>query len=188
VRATLSMFIALCALGFSWPAPADTPGDEWRRADAAILRLSPASLPGVPAEIRAGLEARGCSIPQPYDAQGQAANAIRGAFAARGEPGWAVLCSRDGRSAILVFSGPQFARVEELSDEPDRNYLQMLPGERQIGYSRRLATADSASLRHRRPRRSGALDHDGIADAFIGKASVIWYRSGGEWTRLGGAD
>ena len=32
------------------------------------------------------------------------------------------------------------------------------------------------------------LDHDGINDMFVGKASVVWYRYQGRWLQLTGAD
>jgi hypothetical protein len=32
------------------------------------------------------------------------------------------------------------------------------------------------------------IDHNGVDDAFLGKAYVVWYYQNGEWLQLTGAD
>jgi hypothetical protein len=100
------------------------------------------------------------------------------------------LCSRERRSAILVFHGGHSAQVDELASEADSQYLQQV-SDRGIGYSRLLSVAPSKVIRRHIPhgnQPSPAIDHDGIEDAFIEKGSVLWYYSGEKWIRFAGAD
>lgn len=80
-------------------------------------------------------------VPQPWGERAQNKNAISGEFTAAGQNEWAVLCSRQRRSAILVFHGGDSNEIEELTDEPDLQYLQLVSAGGKIGYSRQLATA-----------------------------------------------
>ena len=52
---------------------------DWDRADRETKRLSPASVVSLPSAIRADLERRGCTIPQPALAT-EPMNVIRGQF------------------------------------------------------------------------------------------------------------
>lgn len=163
--------------------------DDWGRAEAAIVRLSPSAFADLPPQLRTALEHRGCTIPQPYDAGGQKKNVITGGFTSAAQTDWAVLCSREKRSAILVFRGGRSDHVDSLAEEPDSQYLQVVAGGREIGYSRLLAVAKPKVVRRRFTHRTlPAVDHDGIENTFLGKASVVWYRSGGKWMQVSGAD
>src|SRR5260370_22814348 len=49
---------------------------------------------------------------------------------------WAVLCSHERRSAILVFRGGRSGQVDTLAEEPDSQYLQVVAGGQKIGLFR----------------------------------------------------
>ena len=154
------------------------PPAEWTGADVATVRLPPSRFATMPSAVRAELERRGCVIPQPFTAEpGRPENAIRGRFISPTGTDWAVLCSRQRRSAILVFRGGGLTQVDELAAEDDADRLQVT-GPGQIGYSRGIVVASPGDIGAHNPIQdelSPVLDHDGIHDAFIEKASVIWY-------------
>ena len=169
------------------PAPLD-----WERADAEIPRLSPSVFSDVPIAIRRELGRRGCRIPQSF-ATKTPHNVIRGRFTAANRQDVAALCSKSGSSSILVFRGGSTADVAELAKEEDRGRLQTIDGDGNIGYSRAIDVADPKYIRDRQARYSGppvppSLDHDGINDLFVEKASVVWYWYGRRWWQLQGAD
>src|SRR5712692_8464383 len=78
-----------------------------------------------------------CSIPQPSEA-GQPKNVISGRFTTAAGTDWAVLCARDRRAVILVFRGGRSNQVDELAEDADSQYLQVMTGS-EIRYSRLLA-------------------------------------------------
>jgi hypothetical protein len=179
---------AAAVLGSQLPPPA-----AWTRADAEILRLSPSRIPGLPTPIKVELDRRGCLIPQPFTAKtGQPQNAIQGRFTSPTSTDWAVLCSRERRSAILVFRAGNVARIDELAAEADAGSLQVTgPGPDTIGYSRGIGVASPRYIRDHNPAPNPplpVLDHDGIDDAFIEKGSVVWYWSGNRWLQLAGSN
>jgi hypothetical protein len=175
--------LALCLT--AWPSVGAQPTrNDWRRADETIERLQPGAFPDLPPELRTALEHRGCTIPQPYDVGGRKKNVITGAFTSAGQTDWAVLCSHEKRSAILVFRAGRSGQVDTLAEEPDSQYLQVVAGGQKIGYSRLLAVAPAKVVRQLFPQGN----HDGIENTFMGKASVVWYRSGGKWIRVPASD
>lgn len=174
-----AILLAVCLAAWS-SVRAQTARDDWRRADKAIVRLQPGAFPDLPAELRTALEQRGCTIPQPYDADGRKKNVISGPFTSAGQTDWAVLCSHEKQSAILVFRGGHSSQVDSLAEGPDLQYLQVVAGEQKIGYSRLLAVAPPKVVHQHFPRGN----HAGIQDAFMGKASVVWYRSVGKWVKV----
>lgn len=156
-----------------------------------IRRLPPSAFPELPKAFAAQLERLGCTIPQSAYA-GRLGNVIHGSFGARGQDDWAVLCSRNGTSVVLVYWSGPVRCPNEFGVSEDKYFLQGL-GEGQIGFSRGISPArsyhvypddsDTASVD-----RDVALEHDGIEDAFQGKASSIFFCQNGKWVRFGGAD
>src|SRR5262249_47975777 len=69
---------------------------------ARIVQLSPAAIPGLPANLVKELERRGCTIPQEAPTK-KSSNVIKGAFAKPGQTDWAALCSVNGGSTTLGF-------------------------------------------------------------------------------------
>lgn len=165
-----------------------TPAD-WLRADAATVRLMPSAFSKLPSSIRMAMERRGCTVPQPVGSD-RPRNVISGHFIHAMQTDWAVLCSRARRSSILVFSGKDFSTVDELAEAADAEYLQTVPGGR-IGFSRALLVATPTIVKRIRVEdgpKPRIIDHDGIVDAFEGKGSMVWYRSGEKWIVLPGSD
>jgi hypothetical protein len=164
--------------------------EAWSRADAATHRLNPSAFPDLPERLVADLQRRGCTIPQVYTG-GPPHNVIRGAFEGVAPVDWAVLCSRERVSTILVFPAGDPRWVSEIATRPDAEFLQLVaPG--RIGFSRAISVASADSIRGRHHRDSGSkppsLTHAGIDDAFVEKASVVWYWHQGKWLQLSGAD
>ena len=164
---------------------------DWVRANEATIRLSPAAFPSLTASIRRELERRGCSIPQSYDIN-TAHNIVRGRFTTSTQDDVAVLCSRKRVSTILVFRGGLSTNIAEFASEPDINYLQVIGPDGAIGFSRMLGIAGQKYILKNHESFGGPkpppLDHQGIDDAFLDKASTVWYWHGRRWKQLNGVD
>lgn len=177
---------AVILLGLASAAASQTP-----RGDEPIARLRPSEIPNLPPAVRKELERRGCAVPQTFVAGGRPHNVIRGQFSSASQMDWAVLCSRAGTSSILVFRGGSVKAIAELAANADSVYLQNIGGGK-IGFSRALGVASPRDIRELYETRGGAepppLDHDGIADIFVEKGSVVWYWREGRWAELTGAD
>jgi hypothetical protein len=70
--------------------------------DYTIRLLPLAAFPSIPQSVAAQLNAMHCMIPQTFEAH-HPENVIHGAFAGRGTNDWAMLCSHDGSTDLLVF-------------------------------------------------------------------------------------
>lgn len=173
------------------PAATDTVSeDRWTRAARGITRLSPTAFPELPQAFRTELEQLGCMIPQ-SEYSGGRGNVIHGSFGATGQDDWAVLCSRGGTSVILLSWGGPTQCPRELRPAEDKHFLQGLGGGR-IGFSRGIRPTqtyhvypgdDTAAVD-----RDVQLEHDGIDDAFEGKASTVMFCRNGKWISFSGAD
>jgi hypothetical protein len=188
---TRSIAIALafplsCTCGFSQFASPD-----WEKADRAVERLMPSKFPQLPISIRHTLTRRGCTIPQVWG-ESKPRNVVRGQFIQKGELDWAVLCSVNQVSSILVFRGVSPTVFADLVRQPDLTFLQTVTSGGIIGYSRGLAAvgrevimSDYKAFGGEKP---PPIDHQGVDDAFAGKASKILYFYHGKWLTLQGAD
>jgi hypothetical protein len=176
----------------SGPPPAAAPPveDPWDVAARQIGRFPPSRFSEVPAAFARELESLGCTIPQSalMPAQRLAPhNVIHGSFGAQGQTDWAALCSRGGQSTILVHWGGAAQCPRELAAAPDRGFLQGV-GEVGIVFSRAIASRDTYTDYADSAITNVKLEHDGIDDAFQGKASTVWFCRGGKWLQLSGAD
>lgn len=162
---------------------------DWEKADLETKRLAPAMFSRLPAGIRRDLEKRGCTIPQAFTAN-RPGSVISGRFTSTVKTDWAVLCSVDRASSILVFRGGSVSSVAELANFPDSTFLQVVGPNDAIGYSRAIVVATAGYIReHNRSNLTlPRLGHDGINDLFVEKGSSIWYWDGGRWLELNGAD
>ena len=166
---------------------------EWQRAERGIERLAPGAFAEMPAAVRGELERRGCRVPQVGGAFGRhRSNVISGRFARARERDWAVLCSRGDSSRVLLFWGGRADSVEAWEASADAGWLQAM-GKAGIQYSRYIAVADSASVdRHARdagaPLPAAAVTHEGLEAGFAGKASSVFYWTGGQRYELQGGD
>lgn len=174
----------------STPAGLAALPDEWDRADLETVRLSPEKFPALPPPIAARLRTLGCSVPQARGEPGPH-NVITGRFTASQNADWAVLCSRQRVSSILVFPQGLVDSMIELEANPDRGWLQGVGGG-QIGFSRVIEVATPEDIMAYFKAYGGPepppLDHDGINNIFVGKASAIRYWYGERWLELQGAD
>src|SRR5258706_12728978 len=137
------------------------------------------------------MQARNLRVPQPFG-KGRC-NVIRGCFERRGRTDWAVLCSNSGASQILVFWGGAVAAIDSLAARPDEVYMQGIDLGR-VGYSRWITPIGPTAIR-KLGRELGdgtqpkaTLDHDGIEDVYIEKASEIHFHHDRVWLLLPGMD
>jgi hypothetical protein len=118
-------------------------------------------------------------------------NLISGEFAAKGQKDWAALCSRNGSSSILVLWGGDSRCDGVLADGADSLFMQKDADGIQI-YSRAISPVGREQMLKRKEAFGGSvplpLVHEGIDDAFLGKASVTHYCNRGKWLKLQGAD
>lgn len=110
------------------PSFAQLPEDLKRKFDEAerrIVRLPPTAFPELPRNVVRELQRQECTIPQtPYTKKPH--NVIKGEFAKPGETDWAVLCSVNGISTILVFWNGSDANPAAIAPMEDRNFLQTI--------------------------------------------------------------
>ncbi len=167
---------------------------DWEKASREIVRLPPSAFPELPSNLAQELTRRGCTIPQspPQSPEVQGRhNVIRGHFARPDQTDWAVLCSVGRKSTILVFWNGSPANPASLESRPDADRLQGWGGDKII-FSWQIAPVDRAYiLEHYRAYggpKPPPIDHQGIDDRFVGKASVVLYFFNGKWLHLTGAD
>ena len=165
--------------------------DKWAAADSATLRLPPAAFSQLPKNIVRYLQRHGCTIPQTY-LSSEPHNVIGGEFARRGQTDWAVLCSRSGESSILVFWRGSTRSVAEIAKAPDRGFLQTITEGGKIGFSRIIEAVDRDYIIKHNEAYGGPklppINHQGINDAYVEKASVVRYYYRRRWLELQGAD
>jgi hypothetical protein len=165
-----------------WAARAATAVSE-------IRRLPIEAFPSVPPAIATVLRARRCTVPQPAFA-GPPRNLIQGEFLTKGETGWAVLCSVHNSTTLLVFRNANDTQPETLNTRDDLTYMQGLDAN-QIGYSRQITPASRDFIMTHAANggpQPPPIDHQGIDDAFLEKASTVLYFHNGKWLQLAGAD
>jgi hypothetical protein len=159
-------------------------------ADRQVVRLSPAAFPELPKNLRAELQRRGCTIPQLSMTEGRQ-NVIKGEFAKPGQTDWAVLCSVGRISSILVFWNASEINPGRIAETKDIDRLQGAEGDK-IVYSRAITAVGKADIMRHYLGYGGPrpppIDHQGIDDAFVGKASVVNYLYQKKWLQLTGAD
>ena len=164
--------------------------DEWDIADRETVRLQPSVFSQLPENIVLALQSRQCTIPQIYD-DSKPHNVISGEFKKKGQKDWAVLCSKDLTSSILIFWNGSVENPTVLSPRPDKGALQGI-GDDRIGYSRYIDTVGKTYIEYHYRAYGGPqpppIDHDGIADGQAGKGSSVQYYHNGKWLQLTGAD
>jgi hypothetical protein len=153
-----------------------------------LLRVE--NYPELPSVVVAVLQSRRCTIPQPHQ-DGPARNVVKGEFFRKGQKGWAVLCSSGGKSSILVFRNNSDSGPDKIAESPDNQFL-IDTGQGGTVYSREISAVDQEFMLRHYGAYDGPkpppIDHNGIDDAFLEKASITWYWHNGEWMQLQGAD
>jgi hypothetical protein len=157
---------------------------------AQVTRLRPSAFPELPNNIALHLQRRGCTIPQAAWIKGRH-NVIKGEFAKPGQTDWAVLCSVKGTSSILIFWDGSEINPAQIESQDDKYRLQG-DAENKMVYSRAIEPVDKSYIMKHYAAYGGPkpppIDHQGIDDEFVGKASVVWYFYQGKWLHLTGAD
>ena len=158
--------------------------------DSSPARLEPQRFLTLPPEVLADLERRGCTIPQTWH-PGPASNVIAGSFRTAGIVDRAILCSRDGGSAILVYWAGSSEPIQLEAASPDQGYLYEIDNGR-LGFGRLITTAAQETILHNRQvyRASSEppVDHEGIEETFGEHGSRIHYWYQDRWFQLPGAD
>lgn len=186
----LTMAMFACSSPDNTPeiVPENTPEE----AHSDIRYLSPEDFPDLPKNIADYLRTEGYSIPQSYWPF-TPHNVIQGAFASPDQKDWAVLASKDESSSIIVFWNGSTENKAILETRPDSKYKQYMGKDIGVYFSRVINTVDKTIIvkcneLYAPSNKLPPIDHEGIDDAFIEKASVVHYFYEGEWLTLTGAD
>ncbi|MGP0072562.1 MAG: hypothetical protein ACLPWF_11600 [Bryobacteraceae bacterium] len=166
----------------------------WDAADRDVRRLPPVAFKQLPNNLVADLQRRGCTIPQvPTEvsmSKGRA-NVIRGEFQKPGQTDWAVLCSVGRVASILIYWNGSEIKPAEIAKMNDIDGLQGWTGGKAV-YSRLIEPVGKRYIMEHYQAYGGPkpppINHQGINDVFVGKASVVMYWYGGKWLQLSGAD
>ncbi|HWZ24189.1 MAG TPA: hypothetical protein VN037_02835 [Verrucomicrobiae bacterium] len=119
--ATLSSLVFL-VVGIDHVKPSQQVTEKIVEADRQVTRLPPSAFPQVPTEIRRELKRRGCTIPQVSSGK-KPQNVIKGEFIGKGRADWAVLCSLNGVSRILIFTDASEREPLEIASQADAGSL-----------------------------------------------------------------
>lgn len=161
---------------------------DWDKAEREIRRLPPSAFTDLPPGIAAALEKQGCTIPQVYD-QPEPSNVITGSFADHRQVDWAVLCSRNSKSSLIVFWGGPASCPPNPLEEEDRRFLQGIGGDA-AGYSRQIRTVGRQEILDFYFNVEGGtlppIDHQAIEHLFVDKTSFALYCYHGVWYVLSG--
>ncbi len=164
--------------------------NRWDVADRETMRLQPSVFSQLPENIVMELQSRQCTIPQIYD-DPKPHNVISGEFKKQGQTDWAILCSKDLISSILIFWNGSVENPSVLFPLPDKGALQGIGNDR-IGYSRYIGVVGKGFIEKHYSTYGGTqpppIDHEGIEDGQVGKGSLVHYYHNGKWRKLTGAD
>ncbi len=173
---------------------------DWAVEASKIVRLSPSQFSELPGNIVTYLQQRQCSVPQTYldtanVTKRKSGNVISGAFRQKGSTDWAVICSSEGMSRMLVFWGGSTSNVYESKESKDEGWIQGAGNGRAVfSHSIDVATVDIIKdyLKRRpeneRPIPLARVDHEGIKDSFVWKSSTVLFFINGKWVHIDGAD
>jgi hypothetical protein len=154
--------------------------------DYRIRLLPPASFPNLPPAIVSQLNAQHCMIPQTFEAR-KPENVIRGEFEASGSTDWAVLCSHDGSTDLLVFFHSAPEKPFTLATIKNTDRLAADTPSDPLGSAWGISTIPPDGMRHTPGvHQHGPFNHDGIEDDFIEHASTVRYYRNGSWLALEG--
>lgn len=152
------------------------------------IRLLPlASFPAVPQGIRTELEARSCMVPQTYEAHAPE-NVLHGAFERQGANDWAVLCSTNGSTSLLVFFADRQNAPFTLASGKNSQWIAVAPTGQVLGFAwgiDAVGPAEMALDTHAAPE---TFDHDGVRGEFIAASPTLHYFQKGEWTSFSPSD
>jgi hypothetical protein len=150
-----------------------------------IRNLPISSFPDIPPSVATSLNARGCVIPQTYEAK-RPENVIHASLEHAGSTDWAVLCSAQGRVSLLVFLANASEPIT-LASAAETSRLQPHGADGQLGFNWGIDPASpsrvhdaQAAMSHRPP----APDHDALADTTLDQRTVYHLYRNGAWETL----
>lgn len=151
-----------------------------------IRHLPVSSFPGLPEELAAQLNSRGCLIPQTYQAH-HPENVVHASLERRGSADWAVLCSVDGTVSLLVFLSSRDGEPAVLASVPETSRLQAHGASNVLGFNWGIDPVSpqqvhEAQLGMRHP--PARLDHDALADSIVDRKTVYRFYSKDAWTEI----
>jgi hypothetical protein len=192
ILAAFATYICIaCAQAQTIDAPAEqTETGQLQTAQGTrtyrIRLLPPASFPNLPPAIVSQLNAQHCLVPQTFTAH-KPENVIHGEFEAPGSNDWAVLCSSDGTTSLLVFFRSALNKPFTLFTAKDTDRLASQTPSSDLGSAWSITTIPPDGMRHTPGvHQHGPFNHDGIEDDFIEHASTIHYYRSGSWLALEG--
>jgi hypothetical protein len=158
-----------------------------RQVSWHIRNLPVSSYPELPPAVAESLTARGCVIPQTYEAK-RPENVIHGSLERAGSIDWAALCATNGRVSLLVFfasASPATPTILAASAETDRLQPHDLTGE--LGFNWGIDPASPARIHdaqagmvHRPPQ----PDHDCVADTTLDHQTIYHLYRNGVWGKV----
>ncbi len=147
-----------------------------------IRNLPVSSFPEIPQAVANSLTARGCVIPQTYQAK-RPENVIHASLERAGSSDWAALCSVHARVSLLVFLAGASEPVI-LASSSEMNHLQAHGANGELGFDWGIDPASparihdaQAAMTHRPP----APDHDALADTTLDHGTVYHLYRDGAW-------
>ena len=156
--------------------------DKFDIAERKIVRLAPNKFAELPKNIILALETRGCTVPQSYFYT-QPNNVIYGEFEKKGQKDWAILCSKNSVSSILIFWNGSDKKIDEINVAPDKDQLYKMKDGKLV-FTRLIEVADTNTLEGLKAYSDEPLpiDHEGIGDGV--EYLMYYYYYQGEWSTL----
>jgi len=151
-----------------------------------VRHLPVSSFPGLPEDLAAQLNRRGCLIPQTYEAH-HPENVVHASLERAGSSDWAVLCSERGTVSLLVYFASAPAKVLVLATAPETRRLQAHDPSGVLGFNWGIDPAspeqvlEAQSAVRPRPAR---VDHDALADSVVENRTVYHFYLKSAWTVL----
>ena len=192
--------VVLCALAVL-PAAAQGP-DSQRLVESGhiemegqsipylVRRLPLNAFPDLPNAVVEQLNQRQCLIPQSYEAH-HPENVVHGSLERAGSSDWAVLCSSEGKTSLLVFFGSAPGKPAVLATEPETKRLQRHDSSGVLGFNWAIEPAspqkvhEAQSGMEKRPLRP---DHDALADITLDRTTIYRFFKKGSWTVVDTSD
>jgi hypothetical protein len=151
-----------------------------------IRRLPVSSFPELPAAVAGLLNARGCLIPQTYEAR-HPENVVHASLERAGSSDWAALCSVQGTVSLLVYFASAPSRLLVLAAMPETARLQVHDGTGVLGFNWGIDPATPEHIHESQTgmaHRPAKLDHDALADSTVDRRTVYRFYAKNAWTLL----
>lgn len=149
-----------------------------------IRRLPVNAFPDLPAGVADQLNQRQCMIPQSYEAH-HPENVVHASLERAGSSDWAVLCSANGKVALLVFFGSAPGKAVVLATAAEKERLQRHDSSGVLGFNWAIDPASPEAVHQAQSgmeRKPPRPDHDALADVTIDRTTIYRFFAKGAWT------